>query len=45
MYGNKYLFHTYLKNIQIEDDIIETEDSLQRDYGIEHTSKTKKLII
>lgn len=45
MYGNKYLFHTYLKNIKIEDDIVETEDSLYRDYGIEYTSNTKKSII
>lgn len=43
-YGG-YLFHTPLKNINIDDEIFEAEDSFDRDYQLKYYPNTKKSII
>ena len=43
-YG-RYLFHTSLRNLDLKSEIFESEDSLERDYNLEYTSSTKKMIL
>lgn len=41
---NNYLFNTYLKNINIVDLIVETEDSITRDFNLEYPAHVKNAI-